>query len=72
MRVLLPLPLTVMTSPLPGAGTASRVSAERLGDAQAGAVEQREHGGVTREHPGLALLAGAQIGIGQPLRRSRR
>ena len=33
--------------------------AERLGDAQARAVEQRQHGGVARQNPRLALLAGA-------------
>ena len=41
---------------------------ERFGDAQPRAVEQSEHGGVAREHPGLAFLAGAQIDVGQLFR----
>ena len=41
--------------------------AQRLGDAQARAVEQRQHGGVAGEDPRLARLAGAQ-----PRPRSRR
>ena len=36
--------------------------AERLGDAQARAVKQRQHGGIAREDPGLARVAGAQLG----------
>ena len=67
MRFLLPLPVTVMTSPLPGAGKSSARKAKRLGDAQARAVEQRQHGGIAGENPRLALLAGAQVGIGDAL-----
>ena len=67
MRCLLPLPVTVMTSPWPGAGTLAALEPERLGDAQPAAVEQRQHGGVAREDPGLAFLAGAQVGVGDAL-----
>ena len=44
-----------------------RVSApdrERLRDAQARAVTERQHGGVARQHPGFARLAVAQSGRG--------
>ena len=67
MRRLLPLPVTVIASPAPGAGTSPRVSAERFGNAQAGTIEQREDGGVARQDPGRALLAVAQIGVGHAL-----
>jgi hypothetical protein len=60
------------TSPSPGKGTSRHLEAERLGDAQAGAVQQRHHGGVAREHPRLALLAGAQVGIGEAFALRRR
>ena len=43
------------------------MSDKRFGDAQARTVKQREHGGVAREDPRLALLAGAQVGVGEPL-----
>ena len=52
-------------------GTSLRLKPERLGNAQARAVEQRQHGGVARENPGLALLAGAQVGVGDALRARR-
>ena len=71
MRSLLPLPVTVMASPLPRRGHRCARQPERLGNAQARAVEQRQHGGVAREHPGLALLAGAQIGVGHAASRRR-
>ena len=38
---------------------------ERFGDAQARAVQQRHHGGVARPDPGIAVLAGAFVGIGK-------
>ena len=40
---------------------------QRLGDAQAAAIEQRQHGGVAGQHPGLALLAGAGRRSASPL-----
>ena len=52
MRVLLPLPVTMMTSPLPGLRHVAALQPERLGDAQARAVEQRHHGGVARQIQG--------------------
>ena len=55
--------------PAPGFGTSRRLQPERFGDAQSGAVEQREHRGVSCEHPGLAILARAQLGVGEPARR---
>ena len=58
-----------MASPWPGARHVAALEAERLGDAQARAVEQRQHGGVAREDPRLALLAGAEVGIGDLLGR---
>ena len=65
MRVLLPLPVTMSTSPSPGSGTSRRFKPERFGDAQARAVQQRHHGGVARPDPGIAVLAGALVGIGE-------
>ena len=41
------------------------LQAQRLGDAQARTVEQRHHGGVARPDPGIAVLAGALVGIGK-------
>ncbi len=41
--------------------------AERLGDAQARAVEQRHDSGVARQDPCLAGFAGALVGVGQAL-----
>jgi prevent-host-death family protein len=65
--------------PLPTIVTASdwRVGAsdrERLGDAQARAVAERQHGGVARQHPGVARLAFPQRGRGHGLgvRRAQR
>ena len=45
------------------------LEAERLGNAKARAIEQRHNRGVTRENPGLALLARAQIDVGDAFRR---
>ena len=72
MRGFLPLPMTVMESPAPGAGMSSRLEAQRLGDAQARAVEQRQHRGVPRQHPGLAVLSGPQAGVGEAFGRRHR
>jgi hypothetical protein len=38
---------------------------ERLGNAQARAVQQRQHGGVAGENPRRAIFAGAQLRVGQ-------
>ncbi len=40
---------------------------ERFGNAQAAAVEQRQHGGVAGVNPRLAAVAGGDIGIGHAL-----
>ena len=48
---------------------ASRPSASEM--RRPAAVEQREHRGVARENPWLALLAGAQIGVGHRAWRPR-
>ena len=64
MRCLLPLPVTVMASP----GRARHIAAlepKRFGNAQPRAIKQRQHRGVARKYPGLALFAGAQIGVGR-------
>ena len=50
-----------------GLGHVAALQSERLGDAQARTVEQRHHGGVARPDPGIALLAGALVGIGKRL-----
>ena len=42
------------------------LQAQRLGDAQARTIEQRHHGGIARPDPGIAVLAGALVGIGKP------
>ena len=65
MRVLLPLPVTVMASPARRRVLA--LEAERFRDAQARAVEQAQHRGIARDDPGLARFAGAQIGVGDAL-----
>ena len=44
---------------------------QRLGDAQARAVAERQHRGVARQHPGLARLAFPQLGRGHGLRVGR-
>ena len=56
-----------MTSPPSGRGNVAALEAQRLGDAQARAVEQCQHRGIAGENPGIALLAGAQIGVGHAL-----
>ena len=58
-RVLPPLPVTRMTPSRASARSAAD-QPQRLGNAQAGAVEQRQHGGVARRDPRLVgkLLAG--------------
>jgi hypothetical protein len=48
-------------------GHVAPVQSQRLGDAQARPIEQRHHGGVARPDPGIALLAGALVGIGKTL-----
>ena len=45
------------------------LQAERFGDAQARAVQQRHHGGVARPDPGIAVFAGALVGVGEALGR---
>ncbi len=42
---------------------------ERLGDAQARSVQQRHHRGVARPDPGIAVFAGALVGVGETLGR---
>ena len=64
MRCLLPLPVTVMASPWPGAGTPPRASPSASEMSQTCAVKQREHRGVAGEHPLFARLAGPRVGVG--------
>ena len=40
---------------------------QRFGDAQAAAIEQRQHRGIARMNPGLAPVAGRNVGIGDAL-----
>ena len=68
-----PLPTTVIASTVAD----RRVGApdrQRLGNAQTRAVEERQHGGVARQHPGLARLAfaGGDRGHGSGVRRAQR
>ena len=46
-------------------GRARALDRQRLRDAQSNAIKQRQHGGVARQDPGLASLAGARLLIDQ-------
>ena len=80
MRVLLPLPVTIEHVARAGRRHLAAFQAQRFGDAQAGAVEQRHHGGVTRQIQGsrssparsgrrrqMRLAAGMLSGFGRVL-----
>ncbi len=46
-------------------GNLAALQGQRFGDAKPGAIQERKHGGVARQHPGFALLIGAGRGIGE-------
>ena len=62
-RIFWPLPITVTLS-APRDGRVLSQDAERFRDAQARAVEERQHGSVAGEDPGLAGIAVPAGGIG--------
>ena len=66
-RVLRPLPRTVTASRSP-IGASARADRQRLADAQARAVAQRQHRGVAREDPRFARFALARGGGGDRAR----
>ena len=62
-RDFLPLPTTVIASSAPTGASARRIdSASEMRRSRA--VEERQHGGVARQHPGFARLAFARRGRG--------
>jgi site-specific recombinase XerD len=67
MRVLLPLPMTVMVSPRPGAGMLAIAPAKRLADAGLRAGEERAPWVLARDAAVLALLYGSGLRISEAL-----
>ena len=65
MRCLLPLPVTVMASPCPGAARRRASSAKRLGNTQARAVKSASTAASRAKIHGSRVLAGAQVGVGE-------
>jgi len=57
---------------LAGRGHIAALQSQRLGDTQARAVEQRHDCGVACPDPGIAVFAGAFVGIGETLGRRHR
>ena len=64
MRCLRPLPIT---RDRVARAEIAALQPERFGNAQAAAIEQRQHGGVAGVDPRLAAVAGGNIGIGHAL-----
>ena len=60
-RIFRPLPITVDSFDRADRGVGAR-EAERLGNAQAGAVAERQHRRVARQHPLLARFARSRLG----------